>query len=283
VQQRAEKHPSSRPLLTLQRGLKILEAVAEQPGRITAKELSANLAIRPGVCYHLLRTLEEGGYVVRLPRGKYDLNGRVSFLQDTFRSRLTPDLGVLTILRDLHEQVDETTAICGWHGQRIVVQWYLEPRRALHARSLEIGYEGNSHARASTRAILAYLTEVEVRAYFACSSRPKLTPNTLTEIDELVEELKRIARVGYAVDREELSRGVCCVGAAYFDERGFPVGAYGVSVPTDRFDEADDGLIQAVSKAANMASATLGYSGRLPPPSALLSPEAAGRRNGTSP
>ena len=70
---RDERHPSGRPLLTLQRGLKVLEAVAEHPGKITAKELSANLGIRPGVCYHLLRTLEEGGYVVRLQFPAYPL------------------------------------------------------------------------------------------------------------------------------------------------------------------------------------------------------------------
>jgi len=272
MQPRDSQSPSSKPLLTLQRGLKVLEAVAQRPGRVTAKEISEQLGIRQGVCYHLLRTLEDGGYVVRLPKGQLDLNGRVAFLQDSVRSQLTPDLEILSILRELHEEVNETTAVCGWYRERIVVQWYLEPRRALHARSLEIGYEENSHARASTRAMLAYLPEPEVRAYLACRSRPKLTPNTLTEIGELIEELKRIAGVGFAVDREELSRGVCCIGAAYFDEGGFPTGAYGVSAPTDRFEDTYDKLITAVSAAASVASTTLGYSGAQPPPAPMLAP-----------
>src|SRR5579885_1168557 len=125
-----DKPSTARPLSTLQRGLRVLEAVAQEPGNVTAKQLSKQLGIRQGACYHLLRTLQEEGYVVRLPGGKYDLNGRVAYLQDSFRSRLTPDLRVLTTLRDLHEQVDETACVCGWYRERIVLQWYLEPKRA---------------------------------------------------------------------------------------------------------------------------------------------------------
>lgn len=267
---RSQRSPSGKPLQTLLRGLSVLEAIARKPGHITARELSEQLGIGQGICYHLLRTLEEGGYVLRLPKGRYDLNGRVSFLQDSARSHLTPDLEILSILRDLHETVEETTAVCGWHRQSIVVQWYLEPRQALHARSLEIGYDENPHARASVRAMLAYLPESEVRAYLACRSRPKLTQNTITEIDDLIIELRRVAAAGYAIDREELSRGICCVGAPYFDERGFPTGAYGASAPTDRFDDNYDRLLAAVSEAAHMASKTLGYLDKFPVPSPLL-------------
>lgn len=251
--------------MTLQRGLQVLEAVAQDPGKVTAKQLTERLGIHQGVCYHLLRTLEEGGYVIRLPKGRYDLNGRVAFLQDSFKRRLTPDLHLLNILRDLHEEIEETVCICGWHRQEIVVQSYLEPKRALHARSLEIGYADNSHARSSTRAILAFLPEDQIRAYFVCHSRPKLTPNTITDIDGLVCELGAVAQHGYSLDQEELSRGVCCIGAPFFDERAFPVGSFGVAVPVDRFHENREQLIDAVVRAARTASERLSYRGHFPP------------------
>jgi DNA-binding IclR family transcriptional regulator len=265
-----ERAPSARPLSTLQRGLKILEALAKQPGELTAKQLAKEVGVRQGTCYHLLRTLQEGGYVVRLPDGRYDLNGRVAFLQDSVRSRLTPDLAVLTSLRDLHEEVNETACVCGWYREQIVVQSYLEPKRALHARSLEIGYGDNAHARASTRAILAFMPEQFVRAYLTSRSRPKLTVNTITDIDAIVEELRVGARQGYSEDREELARGVCCLGASYFDENAFPVGSYGISAPLDRFEESHAELVQAVVSAARNASTKLGYKGMFPPLAPML-------------
>ncbi|HWE63540.1 MAG TPA: IclR family transcriptional regulator, partial [Chloroflexota bacterium] len=265
MQAQPEKPPVRRSLSTLQRGLRVLEAVAAEHGQITAKQLSKRTGMRQGSCYHVLRTLQEEGYVVRLPGGHYDLNGRVAFLQDSLRSRLTPDLKVLSIMRELHEQVDETTCVCGWYRERIVVQWYLEPRRALHARSLEIGYDQNAHARASTKAMLAFLPESYVRAYFAGCTLPKLTASTITDIERLLCSLATAARRGCAIDREEMAKGVCCIGAPYFDERAFPVGAYGLSAPLDRFEENCDQLTSAVIAAAHATSQKFGYVGTYPP------------------
>jgi IclR family transcriptional regulator, acetate operon repressor len=270
MQSQTDKPRGQRSLSTLQRGLRVLEAVAAEHGQITAKQLSKSTGITQGTCYHVLRTLQEEGYVTRLPGGHYELNGRVAFLQDSLRSRLTPDLKVLAIMRDLHEAVNETTCVCGWYREQIVVQWYLEPRRALHARSLEIGYVDNAHARASTKAMLAFLPETYVRAYFASRSLPKLTANTITDIDGLLCSLAKAARRGCAIDREEMAKGVCCIGAPYFDSRAFPVGAYGLSAPTDRFDENYDHLVDAVIAAARDTSQKYGYIGPYPPTTPLL-------------
>ena len=96
-------------------------------------------------------------------------------------------------------------------------------------------------SRASTRAILAFMPEQHVRAYLTSRSRSKLTPHTITDMDAIIDQLKLGARRGYSEDREELARGVCCLGAGYFDENAFPVGSYGISVPLDRFEESHEG------------------------------------------
>jgi len=264
--------PAGKPLTTLQRGLRMLETIAQDRGQMTAKKLAQLLDIRLGTCYHLLRTLQEEGYIVRLRGGRYELNGRVAYLQDSLRAQLTPDLQILLILRRLHERVNVTTCVCGWHSDQIVLRWYLEPVRAVHARSLQIGYQDHPHARASTRAILAYLPEERVRAYFAERILLMLTQRTLTDIDELLHNLEQIARDGYCVDHEELAKGMCCIGAPYFDERGFPVGAYGISLPANEFEDASDTLISEVVSAAKETSRSLGYEGNYPPISALTAP-----------
>jgi IclR family transcriptional regulator, acetate operon repressor len=265
----------SRPLSTLQRGLRLLEIVAQERGQMTAKQLARRLDITLGTCYHLLRTLQEDGYLVRLSGGRYELNGRVAYLQDTLRSRLAPDLQMLLALRGLQERVNATTCVCGWYGNEIVLRWYLEPVRALHARSLKIGYVDNPHARASTRAMLAFLSESQIRDYFRRRPLPMLTAHTVTDVDALLIALEDVARQGFCVDQEELARGVCCVGAAYFDARGFPIGSYGVSVPRARYLEAHDELVDAVVVAAEETSRVFGYQGVYPPPSPILGSQPA--------
>lgn len=261
--------PEPKMLSTLQRGLRLLEAIAEENGEATAKQLSKRVDTKLGACYHTLRTLQDEGYVVRLPGGRYGLNGRVAFLQDSLRSRLAPDPAILSILREVHLQVNETTYTSGWRGNDIVLQWYLEAKRTLHVRSLDVGYSQNTHARASGKAILAFLPESRVRTYFAAKDLPRLTTHTITDLDTLLRHLAAIARRGFAVDREEFSQGVCCIGAAYFDQRAFPVGAFAVSVPTVRYADGHDDVVRVVVDAAKQASQRLGYAGPYPPRSPL--------------
>lgn len=256
-------------LSTLQRGLGLLEAVADGHGDTTAKRLAERIGVRLGTCYHLLRTLQEEGYVVRLPGGNYGLGGRSAFLYDLLRVRLTPDPQLLTILQSLYEEVNETVYIAGWSGEDIVLEQYVEANQTLRVGNLAVGYRVNTHARASGKAILAFLREERVAAYFATRGLPRLTRNTITDLESLLDHLEATARRGFAVDREEFAEGVCCIGAAFFDSRSFPVGSYTVSVPRARLDRRFDELPRAVVRAATEASERLGYSGPYPPTSPL--------------
>lgn len=252
-------------LHTLQRGLRLLEAVAEGNGEATAKRLSRRVGVGLGTCYNLLRTLQEDGYLVRLPGGRYGLGTRLAFLQDNYRVQLAPDPALIEILVQLQESVQENAYLVGWQGDEMVIQRYLEARQSVRVRGLEVGYSENPHARASTKAILAFLSEKRVRSYFAGRALPRLTSHTLTDIEVLMEDLRSASRRGYAVDREEFSEGVCCIGAAFFDKRAFPVGAFGVSVPKVRFDERLENIVRVILRTAQTASQQFGYLKPYPP------------------
>jgi len=262
-------------LLSLRRGLRVLEAIAISNGAATARELSRETGIKIGTCYHILRTLEDEGYVVRLPGSRFGLGSRVAFLHDHFRAHLSPPPELLDILTQLHAEVGETTYISGWYGDNIVLQRYLEGTNAVHVRSLEIGYSGFAHARASGKAILAFLPEERVRAYLLAHPMSRRTASTITDVDQFIAHLRHIARQGYAVDLEEFADGVCCVSAPIFDRSEFPTGAYTVSLPANRFQERGIDLANAVKRAAIQASIALGFLGTYPPASPLLRAGAA--------
>ncbi len=257
-------------LLSLRRGLRVLEAIAISNGTATAKWLSQETGIKIGTCYHILRTLEDEGYVVRLPGSRFGLGSRVAFLHDNFRAHLAPSPELLDILSRLHAEVGETTYISGWYGDNIVLQRYLEGTNAVRVRSLEIGYAGFAHARASGKAILAFLAEERIRTYLAAHPMARRTANTITDADQFIEHLKQVAIQGYAVDLEEFADGVCCVSAPIFDRSAFPVGAYTISLPANRFEDSAKLLTSAVKQAAIQASVALGFLGTYPPASPLL-------------
>ena len=58
------------------------------------------------------------------------------------------------------------------------------------------------------------------------------TPNTITDPVALVKELEQVREQGYAVDREEITRGIICVGAPVFSTEGSIVAAISLTFPS---------------------------------------------------
>ena len=258
-------------LLSLKRGLRILETIATSHGSATAKWLSKETRIKIGTCYHILRTLEDEGFVVRLPGSRFGLGSRVAFLHDHFRAHLAPAPELLETLTRLHEETGETSYISGWYGDNIVLQRYIDGTHAVHVRSLEIGYAGFAHARASGKAILAFLPEDRIRSYLSMHRMARRTTNTIVDADKFIDHLRQVAHQGFAVDQEEFADGVSCVSAAIFDRTEFPIGAYTISMPSARYAERLPLITAAVRKAAVQASVSLGFMSSYPPASSLLS------------
>src|SRR5438132_14108509 len=61
------------------------------------------------------------------------------------------------------------------------------------------------------------------------------TDRTITTPERLEEELRVVARRGWATDIGENSEGVNCVGAPIYGRDAFPVAAISASAPAHRF------------------------------------------------
>jgi IclR family acetate operon transcriptional repressor len=87
----------------------------------------------------------------------------------------------------------------------------------------------------------------------------RYTENTITDFSALIEDLRRVRRNGFALDREEFLTGVICVGAAIRDQAGTVIGAISASTPTMRGTEAHIALMRnEVVAAARALSAQFG-------------------------
>ncbi|MGW6458369.1 IclR family transcriptional regulator [Streptomyces sp. NPDC055078] len=263
-------------LHTLERGLHVLEAVAAADGTATAKVLSRQLGIKIGTCYHLLRTLLAGEYLVRLPGGHYDVGPRAASLGRHLQRRSGPSPELAVVLTRLHNRTHETSYVSGWYHGTLILQHYLSGLHHLSVGNLDVGYTGQLHARASCKAVLAFLPEDQVTALFDGVVLEPVTSRTITDHDLLITELARVRRQGYALDLEEFSDGVCCVSAPFFNSAGSPAGAFTVSVPVSRFPDRQSWLTTEVRAAASMATGLL-RTGRLTVPSAQPADPVTGR------
>lgn len=243
-------------LTTLIKGLEMLEAVGERLDGATAKDLARALDIKLGACYHLLRTLTSRGYLEKETHGVFrvgprslDLSGKLSEFESS------PE--TTAILMRLNNRTRETSYMCGWHHGAIRIQQQIPGAHALTVKMLSAGYAGNMHARASCLAILAYLPPKRIATIFSGLTLEQLTSRTITDYDELVDELAATRARGYAVDHEAFQLDICCVSAPYFDGNGSPIGSYTVAVPKSRYESARASLIAAVLETGDLATKAL--------------------------
>lgn len=251
-------------LLTLARGLAVLEFVASAD-RPSIKEVGARLGLNPTTVYHLVNTLQDHDYIRKDSDGRLRIGASVVPLQDAFVRGNDLSQAARDAVQRLSSVTGETAYFAEWRGGTLVLQAVIEGVRPVRVGGLMVGTSGDEHARASGKAVLAYLPPEELEAYLNSHTLNPRTPNTITDPGALARELAKVGRLGYAIDLEEFVEGVCCVAAPYLKANGLPGGAVSVSVPKASFDRSRAALTEACVEAAADLSRKLGRPADLVP------------------
>ena len=86
--------------------------------------------------------------------------------------------------------------------------------------------------------LLAYLPENAISSIMAAISLPAYTRKTITNPDQLCQELATVRQQGYATDDEEQEEGVRCIAVPVYASNGNVVAAISISGPSSRLDSA---------------------------------------------
>jgi DNA-binding IclR family transcriptional regulator len=216
------------------RACQLLLWVAEQPRGATAKEVAIAQRLALPTTYHLVNTLVDQGLLAKSGGRRYILGESASVLAQAYlRGRAVPE-NLLTAVHELADRTRETTYLADWGEHEIRVLASVEGGMMVRVAEVASGRYEDAHARANGKVLLAYAPDELREDYLASHPMRRLTPNTITEPDELDGELRRIRRRGYAIDQEEFTAGVSCVGAPVL-QNGRLVAALGISVPSERF------------------------------------------------
>lgn len=241
------------------RTLQLLKLVAEiaEPAPLTV--LVARLGWSKPAVYRLVRTLEAVGGL-RLEDGKGYVLGPalITLGQAALRATRLPDIA-RPHMEALHEQLDETIVLTVLDGDEVVYVERLEADKILIPRT-RLGSRLPAYATATGQVLLSGLDDAEVRARTRARTFEPLAPNTLRDIDQLLERLREIRRCGYAINDEELAVGHRSIAAPVRDHTGGVVAAVSVSVPAARASRSQltECATSALLPAVDRISAGLG-------------------------
>jgi IclR family transcriptional regulator, acetate operon repressor len=231
------------------RASQLLLWVAQQPRGATAKEIAVAQGLALPTTYHLVNTLVDQGFLAKDGQRRYILGRSAGVLAQAYLRGKSVSESLLVAVRELAERTRETSYLADWGERDIRVLASVEGSMMVRVAEVSSGPYEHAHSRASGKVLLAYAPEDMREAYLRAHPLVELTPNTITDRDELDRELKRILRRGHAFDQEEFSVGVSCVGAPILHD-GRIVAALGVSVPTERFKKQRQELIDTLLQIA---------------------------------
>ena len=249
-------------LTTLDKGLTILEALADDPGDgLTLTELGRALGMHRSTLFRFLATLRARGYVERDPAtDRYRLGVGAITLASAYLSGLDLRQTARPHLQELCDRTQELVHLTTLDRGEVVTIDRIEGKQPVSLQT-EIGARRPAYCTASGKVFLAYLPAAEVEQILA-RGMPRHTPTTFTSAEELRPHLVEARRQGYAVDDEERIDGVRCVAAPIFDFEGHLVGTLSIAAPAMRTShERLRQLGEEVRAAANAVSARLGFAG----------------------
>jgi len=246
---------------TVAKAISILDILAfKADAGVSLSELCSLIDIPKSSTHRYLVTLQELGLAERKSNDRYYLGTKVIELAGAYLLKSDLRNDSQAALDELAEMTGETVHLAVPSGTEVVYIAKVESKHALSMFS-HIGARLPMHCTALGKAILAFSDSYELHAVL---SKPLITrtPNSITSINALENELTLIRSRGYAIDNEENELGIRCVGAPIFDYTTKPIGAISVSAPRDRMDqERCNSLGPLVYLAAQKVSRRKGYTG----------------------
>ncbi len=221
---------------TTKTSLAVVEAINNLEGA-TLTELADHTGLATSTLHTHLKTLEEAEYVTRIGNS-YELGLRLFYIGENARRR-DPRY---TLARDkafeLANQVNEEVNFAVEEYGRSIILYDETPSPS--DTGFQVGRYFHMHSSASGKAMLAAFSTDRVREIIDTWGLPKYTENTISDTDDLFDELAQVREQGYAVNRQEELEGLHSVAMVINNPDGSVFGSLDISGPPYRLPDNSD-------------------------------------------
>lgn len=219
------------------RVLDVFEALGAWDNGMTHSKLAEALGIPKSSLSQLLQTLLRREYVRFSAEDRtYHVGPRIEALASRKRNILDLTNVIQPFLERITAATGESTFLNLLSGDMAQLTARVIGPQPL-VTVLTLGQTVPLYATAGARAILAFLPTEMREDYLARTELKAFTPQTITSISRLREELERIRRDRISVSSDELFPGITGVATPVLSAARHVLGAVVVSMPTSRFNQ----------------------------------------------
>lgn len=253
---------TTKNIQSVERAFAVLELYQKKDvEELGVKEISDALGLNKSTAFGLINTLNNLEYLQRNPvNQKYALGVRLLSLSDAVKLKSAIIRTVHPYLEQIMQKYGETVH-CGVEHRNGVL--YIDKVEATHSAiyiNTQIGKVNDYHCTGVGKCILAYLPPERQKQIYA-EPLKTMTYNTITNVEQLRNEIRKVRENGFAMDNEENALGLSCVAVPVFSAAETVGCAISVSGMTSRIQHAcQHGIIEELKQiSAEVSKKTFGY------------------------
>ncbi len=246
---------------SLEKALQIIEFMAASRKPCRLQDIAEALEYPASTVIRYLATLTACRYVKQDAETlRYSLTFKLSKLGNMVSAQYNIRDVVKPYLEELVDRIGESACLAiEEHHKAVYVDVASGPDNALRVMQ-RIGKEAPLHCTGVGKLMLLNYDRVDLDQIVEEEGLQRLTHNTITTREHLLEELEKVTGDGYAIDDEECEIGARCVAAPIRDFSARIVACISVSGPVSRMSlQKIPQIIAQVTETANRISMELGY------------------------
>jgi IclR family transcriptional regulator, pca regulon regulatory protein len=220
-------------MLSLARGLAVIRAFEHTDTALSVAEVARRASMSRAAARRCLYTLERLGYASGAD-GVFELKPKVLMLGNAYLGSASVARAAQPVLEAVSERLQESCSLSVLDGVEIVYVARAAMRRILSI-GISVGTRLPSYCTSMGRVLLAFLDDKEQESVLSRIDLIAHTPRTITNLDALRTELRRVRAAGFALVDQELEIGLRSI-AVPVRGRGSVVAAINVGVHAARVD-----------------------------------------------
>ncbi len=247
-------------LQTVDRAFTLIEILAHHPEGMRANELAKAMDLNKVTIHRLVSTLAARGFIERSSDGlHWQLGLKVIELGSMRLNSLALKTEAQPYLRQMVQQTGQPAHLAIRDQAEIVYIEKIETVQSMRMYS-QIGKRSPVYCTALGKALLTAMTENELRSFIRSLDLKPYTKQTMTDPDQLIDEITAAKKRGYATDNEENEPGVCCLAVPIFDYRQHVIAAISTAgAKCDFIKDSHHPVVDQVKQAAAAISRRMGW------------------------
>ena len=236
AQPRAKRRTSAGASKSLQKAMRILFHMGQNGPEMGITQLALALSLNKTTVHRLLNAMEKFELIEKTPDSdRYRLGLKLHELGTRALESRTLRSEARRFLAELARESRESISLAVPMPGGIMCLDRVDSAHTVITVRTPVGARFPAHCTAVGKAVLAHLPTETIDAILSANGLRRYTPSTMVSISNVKENLRQIVQRGYALDNQELERGLSGVAAPVRTVEGRVVAAVGMAGPSPRF------------------------------------------------